>query len=132
MLQKCISIILATLIMAEVFVPGMELHELSKLPALVDHYQNHKQQQPHLSFLAFVELHYQNPDHHQQDSQTHHKLPFSSHHHLQTCAIQLAFEDHSICISCNLIPLQSISDVIYKEPVVADRTASIWQPPKLG
>lgn len=120
------------LIMAETFVPGMELHELSKLPALIDHFQKHKQQQPDLSFLAFVELHYQNPDHHEQDSQTHHKLPFSSHHQLQTCAVQLAFEDHSICINCQLIPLQKISDVVYKEPVVVDLTASIWQPPKLG
>lgn len=132
MLQKCISIVLATLIMAEAFVPGMELHELSKLPALVDHFQNHKQQQPDLSFLAFIELHYQNPDHHEQDSKTHHKLPFSGHHQVQICAVQLACEDHSICINCNLIPLQNISEVIYKEPVVTDLTASIWQPPKLG
>lgn len=118
--------------MAEAFVPGMELHELSKLPALIQHYQKHKKQEPKLNFFTFVSLHYQNPEHHEEDSQTHHKLPFSAHHNQHACCQQLAFQVSFVIVKPQLTPLHNIGEVIYQEPAVADLSSAIWQPPKIS
>ena len=53
-----------------------ELHQLLKIPILIEHYQTHQQQDPSLGFLSFLEMHYIGPfivdDDYQQDQQ----LPF--------------------------------------------------------
>lgn len=53
-----------------------EFHQLLKIPFLIEHYQTHRQADPALGFLSFLEMHYIGPfivdDDYQQDQQ----LPF--------------------------------------------------------
>lgn len=54
-------------------VAATDLSELSKVPALLDHYQCHLVEEPAMGFWEFMELHYESEDHH--DDHEHH-LPF--------------------------------------------------------
>lgn len=53
-----------------------EFHQLLKIPFLIEHYQTHRQADPSLGFISFLEMHYIGPfivdDDYQQDQQ----LPF--------------------------------------------------------
>ncbi len=53
-----------------------EFHQLLKIPFLIEHYQTHREADPSLGFLSFLEMHYIGPflvdDDYQQDQQ----LPF--------------------------------------------------------
>jgi hypothetical protein len=131
MFKIWISLCLATILLAESLLPLMEFHELSKLPALAKHYKQHRAENPSLSFADFIELHYQDTQHHEQDPQTHHDLPFSNHnaqHH--SCVPVAFFTPQPIKEFCTLIFISEIQVVAYREPATTSFATSIWQPPK--
>ena len=58
------------------FLNDLEMIQLLKLPALIEHYCEHHQENQHLGFLDFLSEHYNN-DHNQSDAR-HAQLPFKS------------------------------------------------------
>jgi hypothetical protein len=128
---KGISILIVTLILLESFLPAVEQSELSKLPYLFEHFTRHQREDHDMSFLRFLAMHYEDTQHHNQDHQTHHKLPFSNHnHHAHVELNSIALTIVSLTTSSSLIPLRDIPVVAYRESVPAGRSITIWQPPK--
>jgi hypothetical protein len=70
--KRCLGILLLVLHL----LAYTEFHQLLKVPFMIEHFQTHKQADPSLSFVAFLEMHYIGPfivdDDYQQDQQ----LPF--------------------------------------------------------
>lgn len=56
-MKKLISILLLFLYL----VSTTELYQLLKTPELVEHYFEHKEQNPDMSLIAFIKTHYDNP-----------------------------------------------------------------------
>ncbi len=108
-----------------------ELYQLVKLPLLIEHYLEHKEQKSDLSFWTFLKVHYADniviDEDHSQDM----KLPFKS-------------DDGCINISLTAVIASPLSDLTlklyfsetktffpYKESFLPSSFLSnIWQPPK--
>jgi len=108
-----------------------ELYQLVKLPLLIDHYFEHKEQKSELTFWTFLKVHYADnivvDEDHTQDM----KLPFKS-------------DDGCINITLTAVISCPLSDLIlkpycsetktfftYKESFLPSSFLStIWQPPK--
>jgi hypothetical protein len=129
---RFITILLALVMTIESLVPLMEVSELSKLPALWEHYQKHRSENPGMSLLSFLQLHYENPNHHNQDHQTHDSLPFSAthgtHHH-NGSFVHLSLTAPSFTV-IDRGPALEISLPEYTDPFTSSFSVSIWQPPK--
>ncbi len=68
-----------TLLTAFLFLLGKtELHEFCKMPTLVEHYQQHKINNPGLSFLDYLFLHYGGVHPDDNDNDDDNQLPFKS------------------------------------------------------
>lgn len=76
------ALLLVTVILLKALLPAMDTAELAKLPLLLAHYQEHRQQDASITFTAFLALHYADSKHHEEDHSTHSQLPFGQHHHL--------------------------------------------------
>ena len=56
-----------------------EIHQLWKLPFLIQHYFHHQKEKPTLSFITFLKIHYTNKDHpDDNDDKDDNALPFKS------------------------------------------------------
>ena len=130
-MKKLVSIGLAFFLIVESLLPGMDVHELVKLPDLFQHYQKHREMNSDLDFVTFIKLHYENPKHHEQDHQTHHKLPFHNHH--QNCSLhQVLFTIPDFTTALTIEPFQQKNKVEYEAPAKLNFYRSIWQPPRVG
>jgi hypothetical protein len=123
-LKKFIAISL----LAIYLVSTTELHQLLKLPILIEHFKEHKAQDNDLSFLDFLSLHYsQEFDHDKTDN----KLPFKSHSNCVSMSI-VAFIAPPFVINLakpTFIEPKALSvfhKVIFKSTVIS----TIWQPPR--
>ena len=56
-----------------------ELHQLAKLPILIAHFGEHKQQNNQLTFLDFLNIHYSGETKKDADHEKDMNLPFKSH-----------------------------------------------------
>ena len=131
--MRCFSIILILIILSESFLPGRDVHELIKLPALIEHFTAHRDEDPDISFFGFIVMHYNDEEHHNNDHSTHHKLPFSDHHNC-THNTQVTILFHSLEIANVDRPHDTCEDSWCEIPCTAISSYgnSIWQPPKIG
>lgn len=123
-LKKFIAISLLSIYL----VSTTELHQLLKLPILIEHFKEHKAQNNSLSFLDFLSLHYnQEFDHDKTDN----KLPFKSHSNCVSMSI-VAFINSPFIIHLSKTTffepktLSVYHKVIFKSSVIS----TIWQPPR--
>ena len=108
-----------------------ELHEFLKLPHLVHHFFEHRNQNPAISIVDYLHEHYAH-DHENHDDKHHDKgcLPFQGEHNCQV--------NHSLCLYDMPVSLQFPPDIYVsaKNTITADSPVSsflskIWQPPKV-
>ena len=105
-----------------------ELHELLRVPVLLEHYQEHREQVKDMSFVEFLCMHYKSDvSHDNQDNQ----LPFKD-------------ADHAFTSSAPAIPIQKITLLesvpltqvthfsVYRSSNVAHHLADIFQPPRIS
>lgn len=85
---------LAGLFMLTVYMLSFaELHNLARVPVLLAHYTEHRQQEPSISFWSFIELHYFEPLAQDEDYQRDRQLPFRDTdcgHIVSTCICSFA------------------------------------------
>ncbi|MBS1655307.1 MAG: hypothetical protein JSU05_10715 [Bacteroidetes bacterium] len=55
-----------------------ELHQFFKLPLLIEHYREHKKEDPSITVLQFLKIHYQGLIVHDRDEKKDRQLPFQS------------------------------------------------------
>lgn len=110
-----------------------ELHQLLKLPILIEHFVEHQSINNNLTFLDFLSMHYSHEDDHDGDKEKDMKLPFKS---------------HSCCNETNsfvaLVPSQVFTFIAFQTTQVRVKISScyafcttsshlnaIWQPPQI-
>lgn len=108
-----------------------EVKQFVKLPALAEHFIEHKQKNTGLTLWEFLCMHYVMPDNADNDQEKDRELPFKSHDNC-TNFITLAFV-HNNEIT---LPKKHILNCNRKFRVFSDNfintafLSSIWQPPK--
>ena len=129
-MKKILSIVFVSIYLFS----ALQINEYLKTPILVDHFNEHKQENPKLSLWRFIMDHYSHGEVVDADYENDMKLPFKSH-------------NHSGC-SCSIItflpPIQSFNFEYksfmkeYKKPnfgytfsFISNFHSSIWQPPKI-
>ena len=125
-MKKLISILLLSLYL----VSTTELYQFLKIPVLIEHYLEHKEQNPKLTIGSFFKIHYDNPVK-DSDYTTDQKLPFVSHeaHFIIVCTPATPFtfqlsgkESNTIIVSKQTF----YKSIFYNKDILN----SIWQPPK--
>jgi len=107
-----------------------QLHEVFKLPVLIEHFLEHNEANQSLTFWEFLHMHYANNNVKYPDYDKDMQLPFKSHH---AC-------DNFVTVF-SLLPNhpQIIQPVYFKKAVFCEYQSllipssaleSIWQPPK--
>ena len=109
-----------------------ELAELFRIPALLVHFVDHKEESPDITLIDFLELHYnsQLADHpHEKESGDHKNLPFNGPHVITTIFVST----QSFVLKPKNVPEDNTK---LKTPPSDDQffentyLSSIWEPPK--
>lgn len=107
------------------------LKEVVKIPMLLDHFTEHKLENPKLSFLDFLTLHYANTQHKGGDCEKDLKLPFKS---IGQNIVVLCFLSDSTHISPEQYSIQCLFKKLlffHNFSFITRFVDSIWQPPKV-
>ena len=99
--------------------------ELTKIPAMLEHYKEHQQESPKISLLEFLHIHYAHGIVLDEDFSKDMKLPFKSESAFSPFP---EFKLHPIFIDTEDAKLSSIKDV----DVSSGFQCNIWQPPKFS
>jgi hypothetical protein len=109
----------------------VDLHDLSKLPYMIKHYQQHKHKEQVFSFTDFLDLHYggQAEKHDKQEHEKHKGLPFKNHDctAFHGTSVLHKFEPSIISIFTLTISYSNF----YQSVFSSEFRQSIWQPPKV-
>ena len=108
------------------------ISELCKLPALVSHYNEHKHEQPAMSFWSFLCIHYAHGEVNDRDFDKDMKLPFKSHTNCFSCSITY-LEPAPVYDFFNKIYFNAYTQPNFKyaSSYIPSYFSSIWQPPQL-
>ncbi|HAN39044.1 MAG TPA: hypothetical protein DCQ29_09100 [Chitinophagaceae bacterium] len=113
---------------------GTELRELCKLPLLVQHFKEHRQENPTMSLMAFLKLHYLEVQQKDADFQQDMELPFKAQH-VDWCHIPLPLPnstDHCIdMLNTNGIAQAYLSPLDDAIPE-CHPFFSVFQPPRMA
>lgn len=113
---------------------GTELHQVLRLPALVLHFIEHQATSPELSFLAFIEDHYSDPENATQGhDEKHEQLPFKDNH-----CLQVHFSVVAIPTVHSILLMAPESELLNTEPTILPtdhfvcnaHNGDVWNPPK--
>lgn len=105
-----------------------ELGQLLKFPLLIEHFVEHKDKKPELSFWGFLQIHYDN-NHKEEGDPIDEKLPFVSHSsiiHLIATTPPTILKIDKIKIPTNNTKVETFHDPVLE----CNYLSSIWQPPK--
>ncbi|MCG2612055.1 hypothetical protein LZZ90_11100 [Flavobacterium sp. SM15] len=108
-----------------------QLRELLKIPVLIEHFTEHRKQNPIINFWDFLCEHYADYNHSDKDYDRDMQLPFKT---LTHSASDLAFFP-TIDFECELpvkkIPADNRQNLVYAGFIYTSTyLSSIWQPPK--
>ena len=108
-----------------------ELYQFLKVPILIEHYFEHKSENPDITLLGFLKMHYDHPVK-DADWQTDQKLPFITHHEHPIIVFTLN-HPFRLEIKETKILISSPKISAYNDAVLDwDIINSIWQPPKFS
>jgi hypothetical protein len=129
MVKNMLIVGLCSILALEAFFPNVDLADLSRIPDLLTHYQQHRKASHDLTFLEFLHMHYSDPGHLSSASAEHEKLPFSKRHH-HGMTLLIAHEPAFIRFqTIRFIFLKS--EYVYRHIIHTSSTASpVWQPPR--
>jgi len=110
-----------------------ELCQFLKLPLLVQHYLEHREQNKNLGFVEFIGNHYAKNESNQQERNQHKHLPFKCHDECIGISFPVTIGSSvTISIHSPLHIYRSVNTVHYQTIVASAYLSTIWQPPKLG
>lgn len=119
---------IAILFLSTFILSKTELHQLLKLPVLVQHYFEHGQTDSAISFFVFLKMHYNNPVK-DADYQRDMQLPFKSHEsHANYSVFSQQIPSFELNKTSYIIQKSFIS--IPKDFYSSSYIDNIWQPPR--
>ena len=109
-----------------------EVHQLLKMPLLVEHYLAHKDADKELSLLSFLEMHYLNGSHMDADSKHDMQLPFKN--------MQDNHPNVMVTLPNGYIFFETLPSIKTDGSIIVSKSQvlesnylkSIWQPPKIA
>ncbi len=108
-----------------------ELIQLVKLPALIEHYTEHKEKNNGLSLFDFLVIHYAQPNDNDGDEDKEMKLPFKSHDGCINTSVVAFISNDATNFTTKPIYSESKIYLIYSEKsLIPSYLSAIWQPPK--
>lgn len=127
-MNKILALTYSFLILIQSF--NINLDDISKINALIDHAQFHKEMYGD-SFFDFLAEHYgEARDDHESDHKEHKDLPFKDNHHMCT-HINLSFISPNISFKISNEDFIEIPfNFFYKESFTSFEKPSVFQPPK--
>ncbi len=109
-----------------------EMYQFFKLPFLIEHYYEHKEQNDAMPLFSFLVNHYCY-NKFDKDFDDDMKLPFKSHECLTNSTILTMDTSQCGCLSLKLFHIQSISYHHFDESfILTSFLPNIWQPPKIS
>jgi hypothetical protein len=122
---------IATLFLLTYLFTATEFNQLLKLPLLIEHFREHKQENKQITFLEFLSLHYKTTTIKDGDYEKDMKLPFKSQNDLFSAINAIHLFPNFDNLLNNITPI-SASSYVNKSIHFIDSFAinSIWQPPK--
>ena len=126
-MKKNISIFLILCITAG----SIHLNEFSKIPVMMNHYKEHRTNNPSLTFLTFLFNHYiqdKKPES-EKDKKENSQLPFKLLQSFYSHFIPFTFENNPVQVADNFVVKVFVP---FKETKISSAFSSIWQPPKAG
>ena len=109
-----------------------EMYQLLKMPLLLEHYFDHREENKDLTLFQFLNIHYTNPHPKDLNEAKDRQLPFKSH---SNCAYSISAN----CIVSESFTLKRpetelpVKGAVYKNPFLRNTLVSqIWQPPRVG
>jgi hypothetical protein len=125
--------LLAILFLSTYLLSVTELNQLIKTPLLIEHFIIHEKENPKLSFIGFLEMHYFNGDPKDSDYQQDMRLPFKSHDSCATFTFLsvptlINQQDFKIILYPQIIKTNPLRDKNYS----SYHLKAIWQPPKFS
>jgi hypothetical protein len=104
------------------------MHEMFRLPVLVEHFTEHKKLVGDISFWEFLVMHYNTNVSHDADDN---KLPFKDPAHSFT-APTLAIPIHKIILGDTQLVAEVSHVSSYQETFIASHLSDIFQPPRVA
>ncbi len=129
-MRRIISIALIAAILA----PMSEAHELLKVPHLIAHFVEHKENHSETNLWEYLHEHYCH-EHEDHDQDEHHDrgcLPFQGNHACQSFSFCGLFFENSLKIDIQANPPVTQKHYLRSESFQSEFHANIWQPPKIG
>ena len=110
------------------------LPELAKIPALITHFKEHKKEIVGLTFFHFLQMHYADPDHQQNDQQRHGSLPLKASHlaHAEVFNFPVNLTTPSVFEPSLQQNIEKRSLILYQNPYLDSHYGlSVFQPPRV-
>jgi len=108
-----------------------ECFELFKLPVLIDHFYNHKEEDKSINLWTFLCMHYAHGDVNDSDRDEDMKLPFKSIDNSSFSAITLIPNNNFDLVTIKLKKEDKVKNNFYRNCFISSSHSSIWQPPKI-
>lgn len=119
----------AYIFLAIYLIGATELHQLLKMPLLLEHYKEHKLDNGNLSLISFIYQHYVGDDGNANDDQKDQNLPFkSAHFQMQNTVVFSVFKYEIPKIFVNNI--RSVWPVMQSNSLSTIALGSLFRPPR--
>jgi hypothetical protein len=119
---------LTILCFSAIIMAGTELHQLFKLPVLVQHFKEHQQEDKDISLVKFIIMHYFSGSPRDKDYDRDMQLPFKTAD--CTALVSIAVPPQSITAVRPEFSIEHSYPLVKNNTLLARHLADIWQPPK--
>jgi hypothetical protein len=110
-----------------------QLGELFKLPLMAEHFAEHQNENPKISFWNFICIHYMHGEVNDDDFDKDMKLPFKSHNSCSCSSITFLQAVPNYDLFYNIFfTTTTKTNFGYSFSFIPNYFSSIWQPPKIG
>ncbi|HNP06728.1 MAG TPA: hypothetical protein PKN99_03845 [Cyclobacteriaceae bacterium] len=110
----------------------IDLHDVAKIPYLIDHYNQHKSKDTAFSITEFFELHYgsMEEEHDKEESEQHKGLPFKAPDNTSIHSTVFFVAGHNTSVELDEIEVTYTN--FYHSHSSSEFQPSIFQPPRKG
>lgn len=110
----------------------IEIHEYIKIPALLEHFTEHKKEDKSITLWKFLCLHYAHGDVKDADHEKDMKLPFKSVDNCNALTIATLLPENKFIFDSPFVPIYNRTITKFHNQFSSISSLnSIWQPPKI-
>jgi len=108
-----------------------ELHQLLKMPVLIEHFMEHREENKNITLMQFLHIHYGMGDVKDSDYDKDMKLPFKTHDNCVTTFSNIYLPSAKVSIEKPIQFLQKKPFIKRDQFLLTSHLSNIWQPPRI-